>query len=97
VTRFLEEPTEARIGDKLTRLVVQHARSGNCLEFVFAWDGTRCAVFALLPVLLSGIFPLVWIPICLKREADLQATVQTAFAVASYIVTAGIFHKHLSD
>jgi hypothetical protein len=96
VIRFLEEPTEASIGDELTRLIVQHARAGNCLEFVFTCDGTRCAIFALLPVISSGIFPLVWLSIFLNRGADVQITVQTAFTVAGYIVTAGVFHIYFS-
>ena len=47
-------------------------------------------MLAILPFALSAIFPIIWVPILVvKGGADLQATLQTAFGIASYIVTAG--------
>lgn len=60
------------------------------LEFVRAWDRRRISAIATVPFVISLLFALIWIPVSAARFAvDAQVAVQTAFTVASYIVTAG--------
>lgn len=59
------------------------------LEFVRSWNTVAIAAIILLPFLLSLVFVGVWIGLFVKMGTDVQVAVQTAFTVASYIVTAG--------
>jgi len=72
----------------ITTRIIQVANSEQGLEFVYAWDGVRSSIIVMGPFFLSTIFPTIWIPLMLKRGGDLQTTMQTAFTIASYIVTA---------
>ena len=59
------------------------------LEFVRSWNTVAISAIVLFPFVLSLVFGGVWIGIFVRKGTDVQAAVQTAFTVASYIVTAG--------
>jgi hypothetical protein len=59
------------------------------LEFVRSWNTISISAIVLLPFVLSLVFGGVWIGVFVKMGTDVQVAVQTAFTVASYIVTAG--------
>lgn len=59
------------------------------LEFVRSWNTVSISAIVLLPFALSLAFGGVWIGVSVKTGTDVQVAVQTAFTVASYIVTAG--------
>lgn len=59
------------------------------LEFVRSWNTVAISAIILLPFVLSLVFSGVWIGLFVKIGTDVQVAVQTAFTVASYIVTAG--------
>lgn len=62
------------------------------VEFVRQWDGYAISMVVMMPLLISLIFAVVWIAVSAARyEVDAQVAVQTAFTVASFIVTAGRF------
>lgn len=60
------------------------------LEFVRAWDRSKVSIICMIPFVISLLFAMIWVPASIARFAvDAQVAVQTAFTVASYIVTAG--------
>lgn len=59
------------------------------LQFVRSWNMFAISALCIAPFILSLIFCAVWIPVFITKGADAQATVATAFTVASYMVTAG--------
>lgn len=64
------------------------------LEFVRVWDRSNVSTVGFAPFVLSLLFAIVWVPVCIARYGvDAQVAVQTAFTVASYIVTAGRSEK----
>ena len=64
--------------------------SKNCaLEFQRTYDVSTISVVVAIPPVASLIFAIAWVRIYAHKGEDLQTTVQTAFTVSSYIVTAG--------
>ena len=64
--------------------------SKNCtLEFQRTYDVGAISVVVAVPPVASLIFAIVWVRIYAHKGENLQTAVQTAFAVSSYIVTAG--------
>jgi hypothetical protein len=66
------------------------------LEFVFQWGGTRTAMLVLWPVYSSLSFVIGWLVYQshiggLIDNTSRQTSLQTAFTVASYIVTTSSF------
>jgi hypothetical protein len=57
------------------------------IEFVRFWDSGSISIVAVSLVFSSLVFVAVWVGVFVRRGADLQATMQTAFTVASFIVT----------
>jgi hypothetical protein len=53
----------------------------HALEFVEGWNGTRIAILGTIPLVFSTLVGLIWS----VRSGDWQ----TAFTVASFILTAG--------
>lgn len=67
--------------------------SKNCaLEFQRTYDVGAISVVVAVPPVASLIFAIAWVRIYTHKGENLQTTVQTAFAVSSYIVTAGTDH-----
>jgi hypothetical protein len=60
---------------------LRQAEKRHALEFVVGWNGTRIAFLGTLPLVLSTAASLVW--------GILSGDWQTAFTVASFILTAG--------
>jgi hypothetical protein len=94
-----------RSGNSLTDLLQRHdelenqyvliqqvleAASNQGLEFVYDWGPKRSFILVATPLAFSTAFIIAWIAIQVKRGQDLQVTIQTAFAVATYIVTMSI-------
>ena len=64
--------------------------SKNCaLEFQRTYDVGAISVVVAIPPVASLIFAIAWVRIYAHKGEDLQTTIQTAFTVSSYIVTAG--------
>lgn len=65
--------------------------SKNCaLEFQRTYDVGAISVVVAVPPVASLIFATAWVRIyAYKKGEDLQSTLQTAFTISSYIVTAG--------
>lgn len=60
------------------------------LEFVRAWDSAAVSMMSLTPFVLSLIFCGGWMGVSIgKLQVDAQVATQTAFTVATFIVTAG--------
>jgi len=48
-----------------------------------------------MPFVGSLLFAIIWMAVFISEGRDTQAVVQTAFSVASYLVTAGTSKKYL--
>ena len=69
--------------------------SKNCaLEFQRTYDVGAISVVVAVPPVASLIFAIAWVRIYAHKGENIQTTVQTAFAVSSYIVTAGKDRKY---
>ncbi|KND92237.1 hypothetical protein TOPH_02990 [Tolypocladium ophioglossoides CBS 100239] len=69
----------------------EDATNPQALNLVLGWDSSLIASVILTPTLLSIATCVVWpVVAVLKYEADIQTSVQTGAAVASYVVTAGM-------
>jgi len=74
--------------DLMNKVLSDVYDQNRALEFVERWDGTRLTFLVSLPVVASLAFIGVWIVVKVHLDGeDLQVTMQTAFTVASYIVT----------
>lgn len=96
-----------REGDALVRDLIERGvitDSGNaklyCLNFVSVWGSAAASFIVGLPVFFGLLCCIIWpiVAVCIYN-ADVQTSVQTGFAVGSFVVTAGawigIFIKHL--
>ena len=68
---------------------VRKISENSALEFQRTYDVGAASVVVAIPPVASLIFAIAWVRIYAQKGENLQTTVQTAFAVASYIVTAG--------
>jgi hypothetical protein len=59
------------------------------VEFVRFWDSGSISIVAVSPLFASLVFVVVWVVVFVRRGSDLQVTMQTAFTVASFMVTTG--------
>ena len=65
----------------------------SALEFQRTYDVGAISVIVAVPPVASLVFGIAWVRVYVgHRGTDIQVAVQTAFTVASYIVTAGRFH-----
>lgn len=85
---FFEDPEKIKGQVTVTQKLLASAEDEG-LEFVRSWNTVAISAIVLLPFVLSLVFGGVWIGLFVKKGTDLQVAVQTAFTVASYIVTAG--------
>ena len=85
---FFEDPERVRGQVTVTQKLLAHADDEG-LEFVRSWNTVAISAIILLPFVLSLVFGSVWVGIFVQKGTDVQVAVQTAFTVASYIVTAG--------
>jgi hypothetical protein len=66
------------------------AGQARALSFVSGWDTFLASVVIITPTVLSVILCIVWPAVAvMKYGADVQTSIQTGTALASYIVTAG--------
>ena len=62
------------------------------LEFVRAWDALSVSIIALAPFVGSLVISAIWIGVSVGvYDTGVQVATQTAFTIASYVVTAGGF------
>jgi len=61
------------------------------LYFERSLDRTAITAVVLTPVVGSLVFAVIWLSIFIRKGKDNQLVVSTAFTVASYLVTAGMF------
>ena len=74
---------------EVTEAITKEPRAVG-VEFVREWDGYAISMVVMMPLLISLIFAIIWISVSIARySVDAQVAVQTAFTVASFIVTAG--------
>ncbi|KAH8752362.1 hypothetical protein F5882DRAFT_484903 [Hyaloscypha sp. PMI_1271] len=87
-TAFFDDPERVKGQVTVTQKLMANAEDEG-LEFVRSWNTVAIAAIILLPFVLSLVFGGIWIGLFVKKGTDVQVAVQTAFTVASYIVTAG--------
>lgn len=78
-------------GDQGTQ-TAEIVSKANCegLEFVRTWDRTKVSFISVISFFISLVSATVWIGVSIGRfNVEAQLAVQTAFTMASYIVTAG--------
>lgn len=85
---FFEDPEKVKGQVKVTQTLLANTENEG-LEFVRSWNAVAISVIVLLPFVLSLAFGGVWVGLSVSKGTDAQVAVQTAFTVASYIVTAG--------
>ena len=85
---FFEDPHRVRDQVTVTQTLLANPEEEG-LEFVRSWNIVAISAIVLLPFVLSLVFGGVWVGVFVKRGTDVQVAVQTAYTVASYIVTAG--------
>ena len=69
---------------------VRNMSKNSALEFQRTYDVNAISMIVALPPVASLIFAIAWVRIYAHRKGeDLQTTLQTAFTISSYIVTAG--------
>lgn len=86
-----------REGDALVRDLVERGvitDSGDaklyCLNFVSVWGSAAAGFIVGLPVFFGLLCCVIWPIVAIRTyKADVQTSVQTAFAVGSFVVTAG--------
>ncbi|KAH7131545.1 hypothetical protein B0J13DRAFT_106303 [Dactylonectria estremocensis] len=62
----------------------------RALNFVTGWDANAASYIILTPTVLSIFVTVIWPAVAVRKYgADVQSSVQTGTAVASYIITAG--------
>ena len=62
----------------------------SALNLIRTWDAYLISVIVMLPTGLSVLMSVVWSVVAvLKYGVDVQTSTQTAFTIASYMVTAG--------
>jgi hypothetical protein len=62
----------------------------RALNFVTGWDASSTSYVILTPTIISILVSTIWPAVAVQKyDADVQISVQTGTAVASYIVTAG--------
>jgi len=62
----------------------------RALNFVTGWDAKAASYIILSPTIFSILVSILWPVVAVGRfDADVQSSIQTGTAVASYIVTAG--------
>ena len=92
---FFKKPERlegTRIRDELinSKVMAKLHQQEFALNIVRTWDAYRISVIVLLPTGLSVLTSVVWSVVAvLKYGADVQTSTQTAFTIASYMVTAG--------
>ena len=71
------------------------AQTPRALNFVTGWDASAASYIILTPTIISILVSIIWPAVAVQKyDADVQTSVQTGMAVASYIVTAG---EHVSS
>jgi hypothetical protein len=85
---FFEDPEKVKGQVTVTQKLLANTENEG-LEFVRSWNTVAISAIVLLPFALSLVFGGVWVGLFVKRGKDVQVAVQSAFTVASYIVTAG--------
>ena len=89
---FFEDPEKVKGQVSVTQKLLANTENEG-LEFVRSWNTMAISAIVLLPFVLSLVFGGVWIGLFAKKGTDVQVAVQTAFTVASYIVTAGTLQE----
>lgn len=84
---FLEAPEKLKGQYDLTQKLKARAEIEG-VEFVRCWDNGSISIVAVSPLFASLVFVVVWVVVFVRRGGDLQVTMQTAFTVASFMVTA---------
>lgn len=84
---FFEAPEQLAGQHNLTEKL-KNAAENEGLEFVRVWDSFALSVVVVTPLLGSLVFVAIWVGVFVRRGHDLQLTMQTAFSVASFMVTA---------
>ena len=93
---FFKKPERlegTRIRDELidSKVMAKLHQQESALNIVRTWDAYIISVIVLLPTGLSVLMSVIWSALAvLKYGADVQTSTQTAFTIASYMVTAGI-------
>jgi len=85
---FFETPDKLAGEHRLTETLRADAVAEG-VEFVRFWDSVLTSVIVVAPLMMSLVFAGVWVGVFVARGKDLQATMQTAFIVATFMVTAG--------
>jgi len=83
---FLEAPQRLNGQHDLTQKL-KASPENEGVEFVRFWDTGSMSTVAVFLLFASLVFAAIWVGVFVQRGADLQATMQTAFALASYMVT----------
>ena len=63
------------------------------LEFVRVLNRAGISAVILAPALGSLIAAVVWMSVSISKDVDVQVAVGTAFNIASYLVTAGMYFR----
>lgn len=94
--RLIQELQEKHVLRNVSREEEQSDARSNpdapirALNFVSGWDTAGASLVILTPIAISLVVTVVWpIVAVLKYEEDVQTSVQTGTAVASYLITAG--------
>ena len=88
LVNLLEDPEQVAGQFEVTRKILKNIDTEG-VEFVRGWDKAAISVVVLTPFFMSLVFVGVWVGVFVHQGKDPQAVVQTAFTVASYIVTVG--------
>ena len=95
-TAIWNDPGQLEGQMTITQSLIANAKDEG-LEFVPSWDTVAISAIALVPFILSLVLGGVWIGVFVKKGTDVQVAVQTAFTMASYVVTAGTLQVFCSS
>jgi len=85
-----EEPRRIPETQRFQTAAILEDTKNQGIEFVRAWDAGSISIISLMPFALSLVSIGVWIGVSVGvHQVDPQVATQTAFTIASYIVTAG--------
>lgn len=75
---------------KARLVLVTRGEDRNCLNFMRTYRSTYINTVFMVPFLGSLLIGIIWTVIAIRKYSqDVQVSAQTAFTIASYVVTAG--------
>ena len=90
VVEMFHHPDTAEGQDLLKDVIKMSKQKDYGLEFVYSWSPKKCTILVLIPVAASIAAIIGWVVTYRDSANDHQITIQTAFSIATYIVTTSI-------